>query len=199
MNHRNDIPKIIQEQLGIRPPVDIRNNGDRIHAAVLLPICLINGSYYLVFTKRTENVPSHKGQISFPGGAADEQDKNFLDTALREADEEIGLSHSDVNFLGRTDDIQTKSSNFIVHSFVGMIPYPYPFKINPDEVAAVFHAPIDIFFSENSLFKKEDIEFRGVVYPGTAWIYQNEVIWGATARILTNFIDIMEGRLSSCF
>jgi 8-oxo-dGTP pyrophosphatase MutT (NUDIX family) len=160
-----------------------------------MPLFPDSHGYGLLFTKRTSRVGSHKGQISFPGGVVDDEDKNFRETALREADEEIGLRRDDVTILGRIDDMQTKSTDFIVHPFVGLIPHPYDFKINPREVEKIVKVPLDVFFSHDSPHKREEAEFNGFIYPGTAWEYQDEVIWGATARIMVNFIAIMGDRL----
>jgi 8-oxo-dGTP pyrophosphatase MutT (NUDIX family) len=197
--HNEDVPGIIRNTLNARAPVSLRNSQgeNRRHAAVLMPLSLDQGEYRLIFTKRTGSVASHKGQISFPGGVVDEKDAGFQETAMREADEEIGLSKEDVTILGRTDDIKTKSSNFIVHTFVGLIPGAYGFSINPDEVEKIIQVPLWVFFSEDPLYRKEKAEFQGVVYQGAAWQYNDDLIWGATARILVNFIAIMGDRLTS--
>ena len=77
-----------------------------------------------------------------------------------------------------------------------MIPPSYDFRINPDEVEKIIRVPLSVFFSDDPQYRKEEAEFQGVVYPGTAWQYRSDLIWGATARIMTNFIGIMGGRLS---
>jgi len=198
MDNNDKTPEIIREILNARTPAPVQESEgeERIHAAVLMPLFLDNGAYHLIFTKRADSVESHKGQISFPGGLVDDKDESFLDTALREADEEIGLLKEDIAVLGRIDDIQTKSTNFIVHSFVGVIPPSYDFRINPDEVEKIIRVPLSVFFSDDPRYKKEEAEFQGVIYPGTAWQYRSDVIWGATARIMINFIDNLGGRLS---
>jgi len=199
MDEQRDIPKIIKRRLCDRTPLNMPDSRDRIHAAVLMPLFFDGKIYRLVFTKRTGTVGSHKGQVSFPGGAVDRGDKSFLDAALREAEEEIGLAGKDVTLLGRTDDIQTKSTSFTVHPFMGTIPHPYEFRTSPDEVERVFSVPLPVFFSEDSPNRTMDAEWNGVVHPGVAWWYENELIWGATARIITNFIQIMDGWLEGSF
>jgi 8-oxo-dGTP pyrophosphatase MutT (NUDIX family) len=111
-------------------------------AAVLLPLYRHNGEHYLLFTRRTEQLPHHKGQISFPGGRYHAGDQTLYQTALRESSEEIGLRAEDVRLLGTLDDVATFSSAYVISPFVGSIPYPYPFQINPQEVAALLEIPI---------------------------------------------------------
>ena len=190
--------EIIREILNARTPAPFQANetGSRVHAAVLMPLFLDDGQCRVVFTKRTAKVSSHKGQISFPGGVVDDDDDGFLETALREAEEEIGLHREDVALLGRTDDIQTKATDFIVHPFVGLIPSGYGFRINPGEVEKILSVPLWVFFSNDPRYKKAEAEFQGVIYPGTAWRYHDDLIWGATARIILNFVHIIGERLT---
>ena len=104
-----------------------------IPAAVLVPIFLKQGQYYILFTKRTEKVKEHKGQISFPGGSYEEGDRTLLNTALRESAEEIGLRPKDVEILGELDDGLSLTSNYVISPFVALIPWPYKFIKNKDE------------------------------------------------------------------
>lgn len=196
--YNKDIPGIIRKTLSDRTSVSLRNSEgeNRKHAAVLIPLFFNGSEYRLVLTKRTGKVASHKGQISFPGGVVDEKDVNLQETALRESHEEIGLIKEDVTILGRSDDIRTKSSNFIIHPFIGLIPNHYGFRINPDEVEKIIQVPLWVFFSGNPQYRKNTAEFQGVVYPGTAWQYHDNLVWGATARILENFTAIMGDGLS---
>ena len=95
-----------------------------VRAAVLVPIYEKQGQYHLLFTKRTREVKEHKGQISFPGGAYQEEDKTLANTALRECAEEIGLMAGDVEMLGELDDFVTQVSSYIISPFVAVIPLP---------------------------------------------------------------------------
>ncbi len=161
----------------------------RVAAAVLLPLYYKQGEYHLLFTQRTETVREHKGQISFPGGAYEEGDRTLLDTALRECAEEIGLSPQDVEVLGALDDECSLTTNYIISPFVGLIPWPYHFQINKDEIAEIIEIPL------SQLLKSDYL-------PGEFWTpdgepvishfyqYHGKVIWGATARILNNFLAI---------
>jgi 8-oxo-dGTP pyrophosphatase MutT (NUDIX family) len=159
------------------------------HAAVLVPLFQKHGDCHLLFTRRSEEVKYHKGEISFPGGMVDEEDKELINTALREADEEIGLKESDVQVLGVLDDIVT-ITEFIVTPIVGLFPYPYPFKVSEAEIAELIEVPLASLIDENNFSEREI--FRGgqkeVVY---AYQYGEHIIWGATARILNQFLDLI--------
>jgi len=159
------------------------------HAAVLVPLFQKDGNCHLLFTKRSEQVKYHKSEISFPGGVVDEEDRELIHTALREAHEEIGLKESDVQIIGVLDDIVT-ITEFIVTPIVGLFPYPYPFKVSEGEIAELIEVPLTSLLMEDCLSEREI--FRGgqreVVF---AYQYGDHVIWGATARILKQFLDLI--------
>jgi len=159
------------------------------HAAVLVPLFKKDGSCHLLFTKRSEQVKYHKGEISFPGGMVDEGDQELIGTALREAFEEIGLKETDVQIIGILDDIVT-TTEFIVTPIVGLFPYPYPFKISQVEIAELIEVPLSFLLMEENLSEKEI--FRGdqkeIIY---FYQYGKHTIWGATARILKQFLDLI--------
>lgn len=193
---QTNIYKTIKKTLGSRTPRQIQDqNSDSVHAAVLIPLFSENGEHKILFTKRSTQVKTHKGQISFPGGVVEETDQSLLETALREAQEEIGLLKEDVEILGQADDATTVVSNFIVHPFVGVIPYPYDFRISSEEVDRIIEVPLKVFLENNPQYRKNSAEFEGVTYPGSAFKYKGDVIWGATARILVNLVEILEGKL----
>ncbi len=189
MFDKENLPWLIKEVLQAREPQMIEDK-DRLsrHAAVLIPMFKQDDEYRILFTKRTNTVEAHKGQISFPGGRVDERDGSLLETALREAYEEVGLQSRDVMILGRMDDMRTVASNYIVHPFVGFIPHPYSFKINTDEVAKLITVPLRIFLDGSSTIP---VNYQGNIYHGLAYTYGGEVIWGATARIMQNLVDIL--------
>ena len=159
------------------------------HAAVLVPLFRKEEECHLLFTKRSAEVKYHKGEISFPGGMVDENDKELIETALREAHEEIGLKESDIQVIGLLDDIVT-ITEFIVTPIVGLFPYPYPFKISEVEIAELIEVPLSFLLNKDCL--SERTIFRGgqneVVY---AYQYGEHIIWGATARILNQFLDLI--------
>ena len=165
-------------------------------AAVLIPLFKHKDEYKILFTKRTNRVEDHKGQISYPGGSVDEEDDSFEETALREAYEEVGLLREDVKVLGRTDDSLTVASNFIIHPIVGFVPYPYPFKINSREVKRLIEVPFKVFAEDYLNHKDGVVEYEGGQYEGTVYSYRGDVIWGASARIMENFLDILGEKIS---
>ena len=161
-------------------------------SAVLIPIYEKNGEHYILFTRRTEKVEYHKRQISFPGGRKDESDSNLLATALREAFEEIALRPEVVEILGELDDESTIFTNFIVSPFVGFIPYPYDFKINREEVEELMKVPIAAL-QDKANFHEETMTDRGRIFTTYFYHCDDQVIWGATARILKSFLDLLRG------
>jgi len=185
----DDLPVRIKEILSGRAPKGIENKEALYrHGVVLIPLFRDRGEYKVLFTKRTHTVEVHKGQMSFPGGRIDEDDRSLLDTALRESEEEIGLPRQAVSVLGRIDDARTLSSNYIIHSFVGKIPYPYPFRPNSGEVEKVIAVPLRLFFGGEEILP---VEYEGRIYRNLAYTFDGEVIWGATARIMKNFVEIL--------
>jgi 8-oxo-dGTP pyrophosphatase MutT (NUDIX family) len=154
-------------------------------AAVLVPLMFQHGEWHVLFTRRTERVESHKGQVSFPGGACDEGETTPEQTALREAEEEIGIHPADVNVLGRLNRMVT-ISKFRVSPIVGVIPFPYAFKVAGVEVARVFTIPLTWLANRNNYweFSLGDSDKSLIAYHP----YDGELLWGATARMTVNFL-----------
>lgn len=159
-------------------------------AAVLVPLYKRGGAYYILFTRRTERVEHHKGQISFPGGARHEEDRDLRDTALRETFEEIGVKPEDVEILGELDRMGTVTSNFLITPFVGIIPYPYTFTVSEDEIEELVEVPISALLAQEN-YREESHEYEGRTYVGSFFDYEGKVIWGATAKILKQFLDLV--------
>ena len=192
MEKEKDLPAVIRDVLNTRTPRVIEDRQSLYrHAAVLIPRFKAHDEYRVLFTKRTNRVEEHKGQISFPGGAVDDGDASLQETALREAYEEIGLRKEDVVVLGQTDDTLTLASNFVIHPFVGLIPHPYRFRINGEEVKRLIEVPLRVFLVENSADRMDDVQYGGNTYHSLVFPYDGEVIWGATARIMENFVEIL--------
>ena len=154
-----------------------------------MPIFYKQGEYYLLLTKRTEKVKDHKGQISFPGGAYQGGDAALIDTALRETTEEIGLAADAVEVLGALDDTITVASNYVISPFVALVPWPYQFRIDEDEVEEIVEIPISVLLEDDSSHHQTGGR-EGNEIDGYRYYYQGNVIWGATARILNQFLDI---------
>ena len=160
-----------------------------ISAAVLMPIYYKDGQYHILFTKRTDTVKTHKGHVCFPGGAYEEGDATLADTALREADEEVGLRPEDAEIIGELDDIASLTTNYVISPFVAFIPWPYEFTLNEAEAERIIEVPIPVLLDRNNLH--EGTEFmEGASVTSYFYHYRGDIIWGATARILTQFLDI---------
>jgi 8-oxo-dGTP pyrophosphatase MutT (NUDIX family) len=157
-------------------------------AAVLLPLYIRDAGFHLILTKRTELVPTHKGQISFPGGGFEEADGDLLTTALREAQEEIGLRPEDVEILGALDDTVTVTSQHVVRPFVGIVPHPYPYRLDPFEIERLIHLPISALLC-GAPFREETWEREGGPVKVFFYDYGGDTVWGLTARILKQFIE----------
>jgi len=153
-------------------------------AAVLLPLFKKEDMDFILFTLRTHEVEHHKGQISFPGGAFHPQDKDLLTTALREADEEIGLKPQEVTILGELDPVITRS-NFSITPFVGCISSPRPWERNAEEVAEIIEVPLQHLLDKRNYWQEND-QGRIVHF----FDYRGKIIWGATALILKQFLEI---------
>lgn len=161
-----------------------------VRAAVLLLLYERAGEPHIVFQKRSEFVLHHKGQISFPGGTADLTDPDLQFTALRETHEEMGVDPDDVDVFGQLDGIATVATDFRVTPFVGWLrKTPYTFRYPPAEVAYLLEVPVrHLLDAENFVADHRTIDGVEVVLP--AYRFGEDLIWGATARILTNFLDV---------
>ena len=160
-------------------------------AAVLLPLILRPSGINIILTKRSNHLKNHPGQIALPGGKFDGDDKNFIDTALREAEEEIGLSQSIVNILGTLPDHETVTS-FCVTPVVGLINTTFEPKLDRNEVDEVFEVPLSIF-TDSKNFNIHDRMWNGIERQYFVVPYGPYYIWGATARILRMFCDVIGG------
>lgn len=158
-------------------------------AGVLVPLFQKNRKTHILLTKRTDKVEHHKGQISFPGGAFNYEDLDCQTTALRETEEEIGIEMDSVEILGELDHLVTVT-HFRICPYVGTIPYPYPFKLSPYEVERLIELPLDYLLKQAEL-KEASFTFQGEPYVNLCVDYQGDIIWGATARILKNFLEVL--------
>jgi len=161
-----------------------------ICSAVLVPMLYKDGEWHVLVTQRTEGVEHHKGQISFPGGACEVGDQDKLATALRETSEEIGLPPESVEVLGMLNDLRTVTG-FVITPVVGIIPYPFAYQLNRREVADVIEVPLS-FLADPAHLRTEQREWQGQVRKVLVWDYGSHLIWGATAQILKNLLDLVE-------
>lgn len=167
------------------PPHDARESG------VLIPLIFDDDELKIIFTLRSAALKHHSRQISFPGGAR-EDNENLRQTALRETWEEIGIDDNKIEILGELSPLYVPPSRSVVHPFVGYIPDLPPFEINYDEVEEVMIMPVEKFLGKQS-FRKEIWDISGMEVDVPFWDIEHEVpLWGATAMILREFLDIYE-------
>lgn len=155
---------------------------------MLVPLYLAadGGDPHAVLTRRRADLRRHAGEIAFPGGRRDEADADLRETALREAEEEIGLTPSCVSVLGELPPVSTFVTNYSIHPFVGLIPCGLSWRASPTEVEAVLELSLAALEASKT---RTRIERRGVAFDTDAYIVDGHVIWGATARILDSLLD----------
>jgi 8-oxo-dGTP pyrophosphatase MutT (NUDIX family) len=158
-------------------------------AAVLLPLFEDDEGPGLVFTERRDDLRRHAGEISFPGGRQDFPEEALQTTALREAEEEIGLDPATVELVGALPPIGTFVTNYKVHPFVGLIPPGAPVDPNPSEVAAILHIQLDTL---RDAYEMRRLVRRGVPFKTPTYEVDRHLIWGATARILETFFERLD-------
>jgi 8-oxo-dGTP pyrophosphatase MutT (NUDIX family) len=185
MNHDSYV-RSLREALERVERIEIQIDGFQ-RAAVLVPLLVLRTGVELLLTQRTEGVETHKGQVSFPGGAVEEGDRDPIHTALREAEEELGLSAAAVTTVGLLDDHATPTG-FVITPVVGVVRGFPVLRPNPHEVAEVLRVPLH-FFAETQRVRREQREFRGRTHD--VWFYDTgtQVIWGATAAMVRSLLS----------
>lgn len=158
-------------------------------AAVLVPLIAHDAGLTVLLTQRTQHLTHHAGQVSFPGGRAEEQDNGSVATALREAREEVGLAPEQVEILGFLDRYQTVTG-FIVTPVVGLIHPPLALQPDPQEVDEIFEVPLE-FFLDRANHQRHSRVFKGQRRYYYALPYGNHYIWGATAAMLVSFAQTL--------
>ena len=171
-----------------RPSTDDPAPGLR-PAAVLAPFYPEPDGLSLIFTKRTDHLEQHSGQISFPGGMQDPEDQNPAQTALRETYEEIGVQPEHIQLWGRLNQEATVTG-ISVAPFVGRIQYPVDFKLNTDEVERLIIVPL-AHLLDPRYFGREFYDINGAQYKTYTYTYKGDVIWGATARMVHNLLTLL--------
>lgn len=170
-------------------PID--DNRGQTLAAVLVPLFPADGGEepHVVFTRRRTDLRRHAGEISFPGGRQDPEDADLSSTALREAEEEIGLPRAQVSLLGDLPPVSTFATNYVIHPFVGLIPAGLRWEASPAEVDAVLELPLDALRAGRM---RTRIKRRGIAFETDVYVVDDHLIWGATARILESLLGRAE-------
>jgi len=164
---------------------DMRQNGGQLKpAAVLVPLVERPDGFHVLLTRRTETLRSHAGQISFPGGRIESTDASVEAAALREAQEEIGLSPDRVEILGRLGRYTT-GTGYLVYPVVAVVDPPLSLRPDPAEVAEIFEVPLSFLLDPRN-HRPHRMEYQGRVYNLVAMPYGDYYIWGATAAMLRN-------------
>jgi 8-oxo-dGTP pyrophosphatase MutT (NUDIX family) len=164
-------------------PTAARLRGET-EAAVLVPLYVRDDELHAVFTKRREDLRRHPGEISFPGGRRDHPDEELQTTALREAEEEIGLAAEDVDLLGTLTPVSTFVTGYLIYPHVGLID-PIPWKPSPNEVELVLELPLPALVAG---YAKRPMTRRGFTFETDTYVVADHLIWGATARILGDLL-----------
>ena len=164
-------------------------------AAVLVPLYVRDGHLFTLFTKRTELVEHHKGQISFPGGVAHEDDANLWSTAVRETEEEVGIPSEGIRLLGELPRAVTMTG-FEISPFVGAVPYPVELRRQEGEVAEILEIPI-AYLLDPLVVEERPVKWKGRQVMTLVFHYRGHAIWGATARILSGLLEVLRGDSAS--
>ena len=158
----------------------------RIDAAVLVPLYVEDGRLHAVFTRRRDDLRRHAGEISFPGGRQDDDETDLRLTALREAEEEIGLPPDAVELIGALQPTPTIATNYAVYPFVGLIEPGHAWKPSASEVSEVLELGLDDL---RAGYARQRMLRRGIPFRTDVYVVGENLIWGATARMLTDLLE----------
>ncbi len=160
---------------------------EQVPAAVLVPLYEgSDGELRVVLTKRRADLRRHAGEISFPGGRRDPEDANLSDTALREAEEEIGLARTEVRLVGALERTSTFVTNYVIHPFVGLVGGERAWQASEIEVDVVLEPSLRAVREGKT---RTRMERRGIAFETDAYVFDGQLVWGATARILEGLLE----------
>ena len=192
----NKLPGI-SAQLKMAPPLRIKelekeiNTKELRSSAVLLTLFQTEKEWFLILIKRTSDGGVHSNQMAFPGGKYENTDASIQYTALRETEEEIGISKDKISVIKQLSKMYIPISGFKVFPFVGILKNEPQISLNNAEVEDIYYIPIKDFSEKNS--KSEKISVRGHQIFTPFYYIQNQIIWGATAMIISEFIELISG------
>ena len=190
-NDPRALPDSLRRVLTARVPAAEARDGSK-PAGVLVPLQYHDGRWHVILNVRSETVGEHKGEIAFPGGSLEPADAGMTACALRETWEEMGIRPEDVDVLGPLDAVLTRT-NFLVWPTVGVVPYPYAFAPTAREVASVIEAPLDELLDPAAARHEARILPDGAVMKRLAYVSGEHLIFGATAWILAQLLDLIGG------
>lgn len=173
----------------VKIPSDLRQ------AAVLVPLVDHDHGVHVLLTQRTQELQRHAGQVAFPGGRLDDTDQDLVHTALREAEEEVGLPQEAVDVVGRLDDYIT-GTGFVVAPIVGFLEPGADYVLEPSEVDDIFEVPLS-FFMDPANHARETKVWRGIERTFYAMHWDERYIWGATAAMLVNLYEVLTRRAAA--
>jgi len=157
------------------------------HAGILVPVTDKEGDPHLIFTLRSGNLKTHRGQVAFPGGKKDPEDENLRVTALRETHEEIGLPADHIQIAGQLSQV-VSLHGIIVTPFVGLVPHDYPLTANPDEIESIFTVPLQ-FFIDDRRDRTDRLTFLNTTIHVPSYVWEDYRIWGLSAIVLVDFLN----------
>jgi 8-oxo-dGTP pyrophosphatase MutT (NUDIX family) len=169
---------------------DLQPKEPLIPAAVLIPIIDRPGGLTVLLTERTKHLAAHAGQISFPGGRLEPSDRDANSAALRETEEEIGLTRDRVEIAGRLDTYYVRTG-YVVTPVVGLVAPRFDLRLDPHEVAAAFEVPLDFLLDPANHQRRSRVDVGGVTREFWAMPYREHFIWGATAGMLVNLYEVI--------
>jgi 8-oxo-dGTP pyrophosphatase MutT (NUDIX family) len=168
---------------------EMDSSGGQNDAAVLVPLYLKDGDLHAVFTKRREDLRRHAGEISFPGGRPDFEEEDLRTTALREAEEEIGLPREAVEIVGALPPTGTFVTNYRIHPYVGVIEHGREWELEPNEVEVVLEFALPALVRG---FEMQRLLKKGVPIKTPTYTVNGSLVWGATARIVQNLLERLD-------
>lgn len=169
-------------------PADEMVTTEHRRACVVIPLIRSEEGWAILFSRRSESLAVHRGQIAFPGGSV-EKGEPLERAAVREMEEEVGVPRDQIELIGRLDDVVT-NSGFLVAPFVGIIPSQFEYVLQQSEVAEVFEAPVHLLMQKPNP-EVRYVEFQSKQYPAYFYRYQSSEIWGLTGRMLKAFLDLV--------